>query len=152
MNDKRLVTVLAVAAWIASVLAFGAFVSLVEGAAGLGSVEASGLPFTIECPNEDHPNTAVLAVAVNPKCPHKSGPCQAIVDDYTTKPADGKPVTYHRLRSVTSCGCVTTVKDLCKCIPNGTYEGVCIAFHKDKKADEFDASECHYVIRCEVKK
>jgi hypothetical protein len=68
---------------------------------------------------------AIVTCPVPASCPHVNGEATATVYDYTTKPADGsKPCTYHLLKSVSPCGCVTRCV-VCECVPNGKYSGQC---------------------------
>ena len=118
----------------------------------------------IECPCAEHPNTAIVTCPVPPACPHHSWPLtdaekksmtkeqieairvpQADVYDYTSKPGDGsQPVSKHLLKSISPCGCVVKV-EVCKCIPNGSYPGVCNA------ATDGKSSECIYSIKVDPK-
>ena len=117
-------------------------------ALALVAVVSRGAVVEIECPCPDHPGIAIVEAEVPAPCPHESGKCKATVYDYTTKPGDGgKPVTKHILKSVTACGCVVKAV-VCACIPNGEYEGACMAYRKDGTEGKPDASRCRYEIKC----
>lgn len=138
-----------------------------------------GADFEVECPDAaTHPDLAIVTIAVPPppcgqynwpltdaekkqlgdeKVKTMTGP-EATVGDFWThppkfkdgKPNPEKPVLQHLIKSVSPCGCVAK-HDICACIPNGVYKGMCEADYatdEAKKKGVYDHSVCIYAIKC----
>jgi hypothetical protein len=102
--------------------------------------------YEIECPNDEHPGTVLVACEVPKACPHKNGIAHAEVYDFENISIlpDGKKgpkEIKHILKSISPCNCVVKIL-ACECILCGSYTGTCRA------APDAKSSTCSYLIPC----